>query len=180
MEYLVQPWKHQLEAIEKATAPGVKEFAFLFEMGSGKTGASINTIRAVLTRIGSMQNVLIICPVVVCNNWLAEIRMHSKMGDRVTVLTGPGPSRKKKLLELIESKTPRIIVTNYECLAIQGMQELFLRWRPRIVLADEAHRVKKCLREGISGSIRNVGRRCFPSLSAIWRSLYSIRAGFQK
>jgi hypothetical protein len=43
LDFLVPPWKHQLEAIQRASA--LDEFGLFFEMGAGKTMTAINIWR---------------------------------------------------------------------------------------------------------------------------------------
>jgi len=138
MNYVLKPWKHQEKAIEKAVP--LPEFAFLFEVGAGKTGACINTIRYKYAEARRVMRTFILCPIVVCDNWKDEFEMHSRVGKHVHVMTGPG----KKRLKLMKSLqgTDCIIVTNYESLSMKELYAEFVKWGIEIIVSDESQKIK--------------------------------------
>lgn len=161
MEFKIQPWKHQLEAIGRAeTLPG---FALFFEMGAGKTGTTINILRGKFNAEKRYLRTLIFCPPIVVPNWRDEWLKHSSVEpDQVVLLTGPG-RRRVSLFNAHAwgefSAAPvaprgknspvagavalgRIFVTNYESLLMPELFDAFLRWQPEALVFDESHKCK--------------------------------------
>ena len=84
--WLSKPWQHQKDAWERATK--VPNYAFFFEMGTGKTFTTINVLRY---RYGCAKRVLrtlVIAPAVALENWRREFQKGSKVGKQVAVLKG--------------------------------------------------------------------------------------------
>jgi N12 class adenine-specific DNA methylase len=77
MDYLIKPWKHQLDGIELARRQ--QDVALFFEMGTGKTGCTINIIREHFARGKHVMRTLILGPVITVKNWQEEFAMHSKI-----------------------------------------------------------------------------------------------------
>jgi SNF2 family DNA or RNA helicase len=138
MLYLIQPWKHQLEAIEKASLQ--KDFAFLFEMGGGKTCATINTLRFQYTKEGRILKTIIFCPIIVCENWRREFKLHSKVFSNVHILKGSQKERIKTFLTY--HKESSIFICNYESLQMEDLFNLFYAWMPEILVCDESQKIK--------------------------------------
>lgn len=140
VDYLVPPWDHQAEAIERAK--DLAQFALFFEMGTGKTGTAINIARHKYVQNRRVLRTMIFGPPIVVQNWKREFYMHSKVGDKVLCLEGPGKTR----ISLFQSETRRsvfqIFVTNYESLLMNPLFEAFLEWKPELVIFDESHRLK--------------------------------------
>lgn len=137
MNYLIPPWNHQLKAIERATAPGVRDFALLFDMGTGKTSTTINILRHRFAENGRILRTLILCPVAVCDNWPREFAMHSKVGAHVKVLKG---SEKKRIADFQSGGA--IFVTNFEALQMKGLLQAILQWGVEVFVVDESQRIK--------------------------------------
>lgn len=140
MEYLVKPWEHQLEAIRRATAQ--RDFAFLMDMGTGKTATTINTLRHKFAEHKRILRTLILCPVVVVENWKREFAVHSKIAHQVFPLTGSQKQRLKVFREKRELKVAPIFVTNYEALQMKELLQELLTWQPEILVCDESQRLK--------------------------------------
>ena len=142
MEYLVPPWKHQLEAIRMATSQ--RDFAFLMDMGSGKTSTAINTLRHRFNENKRVLRTLILCPPIVVKNWGEEWRRHSKLApEKLLLLTGPGSRREKLFSERVLSQpTGFVAVTNYEALLMKDLYEKLLAWKPEVLVLDESHKCK--------------------------------------
>lgn len=153
MEYKIQPWKHQLEAIERAKA--LPYFALFFEMGAGKTGTAINILRHKFAQSGELLRTLVFCPPIVCTNWREEWAKHSKIDlKNIHVLAGSG----KKRVELFREKafgqvkapdgelssTPIgcTFITNYEALLMDDLFVEFRKWNPQALVFDESHKLK--------------------------------------
>lgn len=138
MEYLIQPWKHQLDAIEKFKSR--KFYALFFSMGTGKSGTAINMLRQKCAKEKRHLKTLIFTPLITCQNWKREFAMHSRLTN-ITILDGPQKDRIKKFKE--KSKEPHIFITNHEALAVMKdlIYEMHL-WRSEFLIVDESHRFK--------------------------------------
>lgn len=167
MEYLVKPWQHQLDAIERAKSS--HDFALFFEMGTGKTGTAINILRHKTVAKGRFLKTLIFCPPIVIPNWVTEFGLHSKIDpDRIVPLNESGQKR----LKLFEAngfgrdpltgqmgQRPCIFVTNYESLLMPALFQAMKRWGPEVLIWDESHRLKstKARRSKLAYELSNVG-----------------------
>jgi SNF2 family DNA or RNA helicase len=149
MEYLIQPWNHQLEAIKRAK--DLPHFALFFEMGAGKTGTAINILRSKYNDCRRILRTLIFCPPIVVSNWRDEWLKHSRIEPgRITLLTGSGRDRLKKFLAHGFGEGPageriptgQVFVTNYESLLMSELYEAFLQWAPEALVLDESHKCK--------------------------------------
>lgn len=141
MDYLIEPWKHQLDALEKARR--CQNFALFFEMGCGKTATMINILRHRYGLKGAVVPTLIICPVIVVENWRREISQHSRIpAEQVVCLTGPGKNRVAAFHRVLQEKPGSIVITNYEALLMENLFAGFLLWKPEILVLDESHYCK--------------------------------------
>jgi len=96
MNFLIKPWDHQLKAIDEAKDKTA--YAFLFEQGTGKTGAAINTIRHKFNSNRRFMRTLIFCPPIVIDNWKNEFKLHSNVDpNKILLLKGASTSRVKLL-----------------------------------------------------------------------------------
>lgn len=138
MDYLIQPWKHQLEAIQRAS--GKNEFAFFFEMGAGKTSTTINSLRYKYMKSDRVLRTLVLCPPIVIENWKREFKAHSKVGDKVVCLSGPGVKRAQLIKK--HGRVPTIFVTNYEALLMKEVYPLLMDYAPECLVVDESHKCK--------------------------------------
>lgn len=144
-EYLIQPWKHQLEAIERASL--LDHYALLFEMGAGKTGTAINILRDKFNSHRRVLRTLVFCPPIVVPNWRDEWAKHSRLDpSKVVLLRGSGRERLKKFLEKAYSPEglPQgvVFVTNYESLLMPDLLLAFQEWSAECVVLDESHKCK--------------------------------------
>lgn len=149
--FKVQPWAHQLQAINEAKEK--EGYGFFFEVGAGKTMTCINTLRIKYQKHGRLLKTLIIAPPIVLENWKKEILMHSNINAKdVVILYGTG----KKRLEILEKYKDRnvILITNYETLTMGSRKDSRKRripgplfaalkaWAPECLVLDESHRCK--------------------------------------
>lgn len=151
IDYITTPWAHQREANEKAEA--LDEFAFLFEMGTGKTKTTIDTLREKYAKAGRTMRTLILCPPIVVKNWEAELVVHSRIPRHQLVpLVGPGKKRvatlrkaqetEGHLVKFAASKDSFIAITNYEALLMKDLYETLREWEPEVLVLDESHKCK--------------------------------------
>lgn len=153
MNYLIEPWKHQREAIDRARP--LDCFGLFFEPGAGKTMTAINILREKCNVEKRLLRTLILCPPIVIPNWRDEWLKNSKIDKKdIILLMGTGKQR----LDLIERfcfenqedlegttcRVPKgkIVITNYETLNLKGILPALLRWKPEVLIADESHKLK--------------------------------------
>lgn len=135
MNFKVKPWKHQMEAIARAS--NLDNFALFFEMGAGKTSTVINIARAKILEKGPLR-VLVFCPPVVIGNWREEWLRHSELDPKgIVPLTGSS----KKRLEAFQ-KGAQVFITNYEVLTMEPLFDAFFKWKPDVLIFDESHKLK--------------------------------------
>jgi SNF2 family DNA or RNA helicase len=139
-------WKHQLEGVRRATQDGVNEFAFIYDVGTGKTLTCITTLRRIYSKESWLMPTLILSPTVTLENWKNEWEKFSKIpSERVVVLKGPVKKRIKLLEEKIEKyKGNIIVITNYEGIRTKELYKAVLvKFRPQVLVCDESHRCKQ-------------------------------------
>lgn len=163
MEFIRQPWAHQLEAMKRAHAlyqkggkldPQDAGFGLFFEPGAGKSGTAINILRQRMTEEKRFYRTLIFCPPIVVPNWKEEWRLNSKIPqERIVLLTGPGKRRLQTFQRYAWKPLPGmpnhgslhenvIFVTNYESLLMEDLYDEFNKWCPDAIIFDEAHKLK--------------------------------------
>lgn len=136
-------WAHQQEGVSLASNKNA--FAFLFDVGTGKTLTAITTCRNWYAKEGGILPTLILSPKVTLDNWKSEWHKFSKVRDeRVIVLKGPTAKRIKTLKTAIEKYgRSLIVVTNYEGLRSNDFFTfLWKDFSPSILVCDESHRCK--------------------------------------
>lgn len=148
MQYLIQPWKHQLD---KGIIPARsrRDFAFLWDMGTGKTGAVINVLREHYAREGRLMRTLVLGPLITVQNWLDEFKAHSKIKEYdVIPLVGKGTKRVQTVMDSCTDPATqtltraKILVTNYESMDSAELLAILKHWQPEILVCDESHRLK--------------------------------------
>lgn len=136
-------WKHQSDAIEKAKT--TKDIALFFEQGTGKTRTMIEILRRRYAASGRVMKTLILCPIIVCENWKREFAMYSKINPvDILSLTQSGAKRCREVLRWCGDDLSRdkIIITNYQGMLIKDLYDLIVQWDPEIIICDESQRVK--------------------------------------
>jgi SNF2 family DNA or RNA helicase len=138
VEYLVKPWGHQLKGIDLALKQ--RDFALLMAMGTGKTATTINILRHRFAENKRILKTLIVCPLVMCESWAREFKIHSKSGDKVLILKG---SAKERLVHFIAHSDSRpIVIVNYEFVIMKNLVDAIKAWGPEVLVLDESQRVK--------------------------------------
>lgn len=148
MEFKLQPYKHQLKALEMAKEHD--NLGLLWEMGTGKTGGMINILRQKYMEEGRLRKTLILSPLVTLLNWKEEFGIHSHITDSdiVTLYKGGGKGKAKGLFEKVfDSKVgalsiPKIAITNYEAILNEALFNVLTDWQPEIIVCDESHLCK--------------------------------------
>lgn len=148
-EFKTTPYKHQLEGLE-ASWDRV-DYAFWWEMGTGKTWAAINTAGKLHTE-GLINGLVVVAPKGVYQNWLSEIETHltEDVPRRVVVWTAATTKRQKQAVGEISDKHAdpnrlRIFLMNVEALSgKRGVAALkkFLNSGSMLLVVDESSSIK--------------------------------------
>lgn len=116
MQYKLKPWSHQIKTIEKVKNEKRDYFALFFDMGAGKTKTALELLRVKAYELNRVPKTLIVCPVVVMQNWAREILMHTyfdveiiEVVDGCTYPTGRRIKNPTKKLKLQQASSNRVI-----------------------------------------------------------------------
>lgn len=144
MDQITPLWAHQNQGVERAKS--LDHFAYFFDPGTGKSGTVINTLRWKMLYRGRLLRTLILCPPIVVPNWKDEWAKHSKVSPAdILLLTGPGKKRQTHFLSEAYVKNegvPKIVITNYESLLMDGLYKEFQKYNFEAIVFDESQRLK--------------------------------------
>lgn len=142
-------WKHQKLGVQKALDQD--EFAFLFDMGTGKTATAIHAFRHRCQREGRLLKCLILSPKAVLTNWKAEFKKHSKIDQKEIIVLDQSSTKAKtkKFRDAVEDpgthqlSKAKIVVTNYDAFKkgspfVAALDE----WGIEVLICDESHKLK--------------------------------------
>lgn len=132
--FKTKPFKHQLEALRRATQQG--HIGLLWEPGTGKTKTMVDWT-CILHMKGRATRVLIVCPLSVTGVWEDEYELHAPIPYQLHVLS----PREHTYPHDRNEKGLHILVVNYD-LAWRRKQ-IIEAFDPQVVIADESHRIKK-------------------------------------
>jgi SNF2 family DNA or RNA helicase len=141
-EFKLEPYEWQKQAIEMSYR--LNNMALFADMGTGKTGATVNITRARFGEQQRMMKTLILGPLVTLFNWKNEFGIHSYIKpEKIHVLHGTSAKKLKTFTRATEGiDQNQIMVTNYEAMISQKMLDAIEEWQPEILILDEAHYVK--------------------------------------
>jgi SNF2 family DNA or RNA helicase len=131
-------WDHQKEAILRATAEGVTNFALFMEMGTGKSRTLLEILRHHYNKEKKILRTVIVAPIIVLPNWKDEFKKFTKIPeDKIHILEGSIKSKADQLRNL-----DGIIVCNYDMFVRKEFTDALIEWCPKIVVLDESHKIK--------------------------------------
>lgn len=139
MEYLIKPWAHQLDAIERAK--DLPEFGLFFEMGAGKTMTAINIARYKFATHKKILKTLIFGPPIVVENWRREWLANSKIKESEVIPLQGSQVQRVNTFKKYQDKSA-IFITNYESLLMNNLYVEFTKWKPEMLIWDELHKLK--------------------------------------
>lgn len=150
-------WKHQQRGLDMGLE--LNGLGIFFEIGTGKSRTAIEILRHRCAHEDRLLRTLILAPKIVLTNWQREIQKFSKVHPRdVVVLAGSAKKRVKDLIDNCNDQgvlnKGRILITNYEALQMEELLKILMDWRPEMVIADEAHRLKNPESKRARASIR--------------------------
>jgi SNF2 family DNA or RNA helicase len=132
--FVKEPYKHQIQAFKLAIQ--YEEFAFLMDMGTGKSACIIaacnywgETYRAT--------NVVIVIPKTAIDAWRNQLDIHSVLDyNFIDITQGTYEKRKAKL---VSKPGMNYAVINYD--SLKSFEKEFKEWAHTVVL-DESHKIK--------------------------------------
>lgn len=147
---VVTLWKHQESGVNQAVEVLKEnnfmfgEFAFIFDVGTGKTGTLITTLRKIFSTHKRIPTTLICSPVITLENWANEWSIFSKVDEKhVIVLKGPVKKRIKTIEDSMKKLNGEcIFITNYEGIRTKDLANKLVEIKPEILVCDESHRAK--------------------------------------
>ena len=147
--------KHQSEIIFKSQFE--KNLFLAWEMGVGKTCATIQILRQRYQEAGHLRKTLVVCPTIVQQNWKKEFDLYSKVPQgAIHVLTGPV----KKRIEFIKGCTWNgVMILNHDVFDNIELVEALIKWGPEILIGDEAHNFKN-YKSKRARNIALIAQRC--------------------
>lgn len=129
-------WDHQTRAILQAK--DTNELALFMEMGTGKTRTILEILRHEYNKNKAVHKTLIVCPLIVTRNWVAEFKKYTKIPkDKILLPTGTIKEKAAKI-----ALHDGIVVVNYDAFVDQKFVDTIIKWKPKTLVLDESHRVK--------------------------------------
>lgn len=143
----IKPYNWHVEAWNKFFQEKLDSFAFLCDVGTGKTFGAIMIMRQLVIHmrreINQDPKILVIGPGVVINNWKREIQKFSFPGEfEVVVPLAIAKGRKEKMQTIANLQTECTVIVNYEAFDSEEFAKAVRKWKPDIIVADELHRLK--------------------------------------
>jgi len=142
LKFKIEPYDWQKQALGKSIT--LTNMALFAEMGTGKTGATINILRHKYYEHGRQLKTIIFSPLVTLFNWQDEILKHSyiKQSDTVVLHKGGSAGKLKTFNKEVANFPNKIIIVNYEAMLSDKLFEAIKAWGPEVMICDEAHYCK--------------------------------------
>lgn len=146
-EFKTRPYGHQKEALRRGR--GKKGFAYLMEMGTGKTKVIIDEA-GIEFDAGQIDTMFVFAPKGVYRNWVREIGVHLGVDHRVEYwVSGGGNKSQREALSRLCQPSPgklRILLMNIEAVSSAGIAmkyaEKFIRSGRCLMAVDESTTIK--------------------------------------
>lgn len=129
---------HQKEVIHDAQ---FKDDVFLaWEMGTGKSCATIQILRNWFGQENRYMRTLILAPLITLKNWKKEFEMFSKIPQKM-IYPLEVSSKRAKIIEGMKDY-PAVFIMNYDALSQKRVVEAIKTWKPEVLVCDESHYIK--------------------------------------
>jgi len=125
-------------AIDTFYSEKSRGYALLMEMGCGKSFTAIS-IAGRLYLDGNIRRVLVVAPLSILGVWEEEFAKFADFNYTLTVLNGTG-AKKAETLRGLTGTILQVAVVNYE--SAWRLEKEITDWKPDLVIADEAHKLK--------------------------------------
>ena len=151
MKYLLEPWKHQLNVINKVVVEQRNFYALFHDMGTGKTKTSIEIYRHKCHEVKAHLKCLIIGPLSTLENWKREFLTHSKIEEnRIAVIDGTTRKFKKKLKnpslavkkEQLNNPRASVFIINTDMVGNKNLWSIIEGIGIQFLIVDEVHLFK--------------------------------------
>lgn len=146
--FATKPFAHQRTAMELAITK--RQFAFLMEMGTGKTKATIDTLNYLIDG-GHIGGALVFAPKAMLWSWKREILAHSAKPRNVTVMEGSTTDKMEAVQQGFHLS--QFFVTNYAALRSLDFSTLVYKRRLAVVM-DESNNIASHKSQQAKGAFR--------------------------
>lgn len=128
-------------------------YALFWEAGSGKTPTAATFLQHKFEVSNKILDTIIFTPIVTFNGWKEHLlEWTDARGHEIAIIKGT----QKNKLKLLERKTYKIIIINYEAVTSKVLFDEIMKRKLSIAICDESHRIKsynsKCARNIIKVS----------------------------
>lgn len=138
MRELLKPYPFQDGIISRAS--DFRHFAFLMDMGTGKTLTSINWLKNKWRMHGGFIETIVFCPIIALDNWKSEFLKSTQLDPDIIGVVKHKDLKKR--LAVINNPKHKIIIINYEALLSDKILEALIARKFGCVIGDEIHRIK--------------------------------------
>jgi len=171
----VEYYDHQIKGVRYLAKR--KSFLLGDDMGLGKCLQSL-TVFAIDVFRGWAETCIIVCPILLKDNWADEIEKFTSFP--CVVLEGPPMRRVKQIMEFDAIQGPKILITNYE--QIQAHLNILNAMNFNVSIFDESHYMKNPKAERTKAGLALKTHRSFmlsgtPMLNSVdelWATLHRI------
>lgn len=149
-QFATKPYAHQVDALAHRDAWRREFFAWLMDMGTGKSKVLLDNA-GILHELGRIDGLLIVAPKTVCANWVdREIPAHLPRRLRPRVLAWRSPSSRPawwlgQFDELLRHPGLSVLVANVEVLSTTSTRKTLARFlgaRDCMMAIDESTTIK--------------------------------------
>jgi len=111
-----------------------------WEMGTGKSCATIQILRQWYQDEGRLMRTLILAPLITLKNWKKEFEMFSRIPQKVIYPLEVASKRVKAIQSVRDGAA--IFVLNYDALSQKKVVDVLKAWGPEVLICDESHYLK--------------------------------------
>ncbi len=138
------PYDWQVKAFRSFVDEDLNGYAFLADVGTGKTATAITILRYLNMKLGENMRTVIVGPSVVIHNWKNEIARYCLKKNELGPVYPLSESSKRKAImkDLVDKRAYGVVITNYESFDNEDFAKMVDKWGPTVFVCDELHRIK--------------------------------------